>query len=136
MQRRVSAQAVKTEPTHILEHCKNPSNQKCKNTDIELYIVYKGVQHPICSCCWNTLAEKPFDWEEPSSTQALRKARNGMKNHYLRSSRGARPAINGINTICHASKRPTLPTKQAQSKNKENFRPILNQTSTPNDDPF
>ena len=107
MQRRVSAQAVQAEPAHILEHCKNPLNEGCKNTDIELYIVYKGVQHPICSCCWNTLAEKTFDWEEPSSTQALRNARSG-KNDCLRNSGGARPAINGINAICHASKQPTF----------------------------
>jgi len=133
MRKRVRAQAVQAEPPHSLEHCKNPWNEKCKNTEIELYIIYKGVKHPICSCCWDTLAEKTFEWAEPSSTQALREVRNEMKNDYLENTEGVGPTIAGVNAIYDASARPVLPVKQARSKHKQaeknqkHFRPILNQ---------
>ena len=141
MQRRVSAQAVKTEPPHSLEHCKNPWNEKCKNSEIELYIVYKGVQHPICSCCWDTLAEKTFDWTEPSS-QMLRGIGNDMRNDYLENAEGVGHSIVGINAIYDASARPILHIKQAQSrhkqaeKNHKHLGPILNKKPALNNDPF
>lgn len=31
------------------EHCKNPWNGKCRNTDIEVFILYKDNKLPICS---------------------------------------------------------------------------------------
>jgi hypothetical protein len=142
MRKRARAQAVQAEPHHSLEHCKNPWNEKCKNTEIELYIVYKGVQHPICGCCWNTLAEKTFEWTEPSS-QALRGISNEMRNDYLEKTEGVGPAIVGINAIYDDPARPVLPcVKQAQSKHKQSeknqkhFRPILNQKPALNNDPF
>ncbi len=141
MQKNVRAQAMQAEPPHSLEHCKNPWNEKCKNSDIELYIVYKGVQHPICSCCWNKLAEKTFDWTGPSS-QALRGICNEMRNDYLENAEGVGPSIVGINAIYDASARPILHVKQAQPKHKQaekkqkHFRQILNQKPALNNDTF
>ena len=50
---------------HILpriEHCRNPWNGKCRSTDIEVYVMYKGRRLPICRSCWTKLAEKPVEW--------------------------------------------------------------------------
>jgi hypothetical protein len=44
------------------ERCRNPWNSKCKNTDIQLYVMYKGAQLPICRRCWSLLAEKNIEW--------------------------------------------------------------------------
>lgn len=56
---------------HILpriERCRNPWNGKCRNTNIELYIMYKGRVLPICRRCWSTLAKKPVEWGSPGRT--------------------------------------------------------------------
>jgi len=45
-----------------VERCRNPWNGKCQGTDIELYLVYKGRQFPICRRCWSMLAEKNVEW--------------------------------------------------------------------------
>jgi len=45
-----------------VERCRNPWNGRCKSTDIELYIMYKGVKLPICRSCWTMLAEKNVEW--------------------------------------------------------------------------
>lgn len=44
------------------EKCENPWNGECKNTNIEVYIYYKGRQIPICSYCWHNIAEKDIEW--------------------------------------------------------------------------
>jgi hypothetical protein len=44
------------------ERCKNPWNGKCNSTDIQLYIEYKGRQLPICSRCWNKIADRRIEW--------------------------------------------------------------------------
>ena len=45
-----------------VERCRNPWNGRCKSTDIELYIMYKGAKLPICRSCWTMLAEKNVEW--------------------------------------------------------------------------
>jgi len=45
-----------------LEKCKNPWNGSCKNTNIELYISYKGEEIPICSRCWRKIADMDREW--------------------------------------------------------------------------
>jgi len=46
------------------EHCANPWNGKCNNTNIALYIYYRGEKVPICRPCWNDIAEKDIKWGE------------------------------------------------------------------------
>jgi len=41
----------------------NPWNGVCENTDIIVYILYKGRPRPICRRCWEEIAEKDFEWE-------------------------------------------------------------------------
>ena len=45
-----------------VEHCGNPWNGKCKKTEIQLYIFYKGRQVPICRECWRDIADKDLEW--------------------------------------------------------------------------
>jgi len=45
-----------------VERCRNPWNGRCKSTDIELYIMYKGRQLPICRRCWSEIAERNVEW--------------------------------------------------------------------------
>lgn len=50
------------------EVCQNPWKRKpCTNTDIKLYIMFKGKQLPICRSCWLNIAEgklKDKEWGE------------------------------------------------------------------------
>ncbi|MDH5783424.1 MAG: hypothetical protein OEZ35_07170 [Candidatus Bathyarchaeota archaeon] len=46
----------------VTEHCENPWNGKCKNSDIQLYIYYKNRQLSICRRCWSQIAEKDLEW--------------------------------------------------------------------------
>ena len=46
------------------ERCRNPWNGRCRRTDIELYIWFKGRKLPICRRCWAEIAEKPIEWGE------------------------------------------------------------------------
>ena len=55
------------------EHCRNPWNGKCRSTDIQLYIMYKGMQLPVCRRCWGEIAEKPIEWGEPSQAKTLQR---------------------------------------------------------------
>jgi hypothetical protein len=41
-----------------VESCRNPWKEKCKKTDIEVYIYYKNKCIPICKKCWCKIAEK------------------------------------------------------------------------------
>ncbi|RJS75949.1 hypothetical protein CW712_02960 [Candidatus Bathyarchaeota archaeon] len=44
------------------ETCMNPWNGKCSNTDIALYIVFKGNRLPICRKCWEEISSKDIEW--------------------------------------------------------------------------
>jgi hypothetical protein len=46
------------------EHCKNPWNGKCRNTDIEVFILYNGDRLPICRRCWSKIATSNIEWGE------------------------------------------------------------------------
>jgi len=62
------------------ERCRNPWNGKCRNTDIEVYILYKGLKRPICSRCWSKIAKSNIEWGEPSPAEdssASRRSRVG-----------------------------------------------------------
>jgi len=41
-----------------IERCKNPWNGKCNNTNIDVYIYYRGNKLPICRSCWGNIADK------------------------------------------------------------------------------
>ena len=43
------------------EHCRNPWNGRCRNTDIEVFIVYKGDRLPIYRRCWNKIADSNIE---------------------------------------------------------------------------
>ena len=45
-----------------LERCQNPWNGRCRSTDIELYIYYKGKRLPICRSCWGRMAGLNIEW--------------------------------------------------------------------------
>jgi hypothetical protein len=47
------------------EHCRNPWNGKCKNTDIEVFIIYQGDRLAICRRCWSKIANSNIEWGEP-----------------------------------------------------------------------
>jgi hypothetical protein len=47
-----------------VECCRNPWNGKCKNTDIEVFILYKGDRLPICRRCWSKIADSSIEWGE------------------------------------------------------------------------
>jgi len=51
------------------EHCRNPWNGKCRNTNIEVFIVYKGDRLPICRRCWSKIAETDIEWGEYSHSK-------------------------------------------------------------------
>jgi len=46
----------------VKETCLNPWNGKCGNTDIALYIMYKGRRLPICRDCWEAISSKDIEW--------------------------------------------------------------------------
>jgi len=45
------------------EHCMNPWNGKCYNSDILLYIYYDGRRLPICRSCWSEIVKKDLEWD-------------------------------------------------------------------------
>ncbi|MCK4424212.1 hypothetical protein KAU93_00895 [Candidatus Bathyarchaeota archaeon] len=45
-----------------MKHCRNPWNGRCKNTDITVYILFRGEKLPICRRCWRKIAEKDLEW--------------------------------------------------------------------------
>ncbi|MEM2546968.1 MAG: hypothetical protein QXM37_05005 [Candidatus Bathyarchaeia archaeon] len=49
-----------------VEHCRNPWNGKCKNTDIGVFILYNGDRLPICKRCWSKIADTNIEWGEPT----------------------------------------------------------------------
>ena len=58
------------------ERCRNPWNGRCRNTDIEVFIVHKGSRLPICRRCWSKIANSNIEWGQPSplkSSTALRR---------------------------------------------------------------
>ena len=48
----------------LQERCANPWNGECNNTNIVLYIYFKGSKLPICRACWNKIAEMDVEWGE------------------------------------------------------------------------
>lgn len=46
------------------ERCRNPWNGGCQNTDIQLYIIYRGERLPICARCWSEICESDLEWGE------------------------------------------------------------------------
>jgi len=46
----------------MVEHCRNPWNGRCRKTDIEVYIYYKGRRVPICSTCWTDISDENLEW--------------------------------------------------------------------------
>ncbi|MCJ7613922.1 hypothetical protein MUO71_04055 [Candidatus Bathyarchaeota archaeon] len=48
--------------TQSNENCKTPWKERCKNSDIEVYIYYKNKRIPICRNCWSSIAEKDVEW--------------------------------------------------------------------------
>ena len=48
------------------EHCTNPWNPKCRNTDIKVYIRYDGKIHAICSECWENIIKRKIEWGDGS----------------------------------------------------------------------
>lgn len=40
----------------------NPWNGHSLNSDIAVYIYYKGRKLPICSECWIEIAQKNIEW--------------------------------------------------------------------------
>jgi len=56
-----------------VEHCRNPWNGQCRNTDIEVYIMYRGKRLPICRRCWSMLGEKPVEWGESLLAKTLQR---------------------------------------------------------------
>jgi hypothetical protein len=55
----------------IDEHCRNPWNGKCRNRDIEVYILYKGERLPICRSCWAKIAESEIQWSQSESERRM-----------------------------------------------------------------
>ncbi|HDM44962.1 hypothetical protein J7K52_03095 [Candidatus Bathyarchaeota archaeon] len=62
---------IKTESSHknsrkrngeLEERCENPWNKRCGNSDIILYIYYKGRRLPICRSCWAEISQKDIEW--------------------------------------------------------------------------
>ncbi|MCW3981466.1 MAG: hypothetical protein NWF11_08350 [Candidatus Bathyarchaeota archaeon] len=45
------------------ENCENPWKADCSRTDIELYITTDMRQLPICTSCWDMIAEQDLEWE-------------------------------------------------------------------------
>lgn len=44
------------------ECCMNPWNGECGNTDIEVYVLFRGDKFPICRSCWSKIAESEIEW--------------------------------------------------------------------------
>lgn len=49
-----------------LEHCMNPWNGECRNTDIQLYIYYRRRRRPICRSCWEDIVKGEYSWDSLS----------------------------------------------------------------------
>jgi len=46
----------------VSERCRNPWDAHCRNSDIVLYISFRGVDVPICSRCWRKIAGMDVEW--------------------------------------------------------------------------
>ncbi|MFQ6068035.1 MAG: hypothetical protein ACE5KD_00670 [Candidatus Bathyarchaeia archaeon] len=45
-----------------VEKCQNPWKSECRNTDIEVYIMHEEQQLPICTHCWQRIADENYEW--------------------------------------------------------------------------
>ncbi len=52
-----------------IEHCMNPWNGKCRNTDIQLYIFYRNRKRPICRSCWEEIVKQGYSWDSLSKRE-------------------------------------------------------------------
>ena len=63
----LKTQGAEAEPWELgrprRENCMNPWNGECANTDIVLYIIYKGKRLPICQACWEAISSKDIEWK-------------------------------------------------------------------------
>ncbi len=62
MHRKLMGYARGTHMGSSVDHCRNPWNGKCRKTDIQLYIYYKGRELPICRDCWHDIADRDLEW--------------------------------------------------------------------------
>jgi hypothetical protein len=55
------------------ERCRNPWNGRCRNMDIEVFILYKGFRLPICRRCWSKIANSNIEWgvDEPECLKSV-----------------------------------------------------------------
>jgi len=45
-----------------MERCKNPLRKECRESDIAVYILFKGERLPICRQCWSRMADDDVEW--------------------------------------------------------------------------
>jgi hypothetical protein len=67
-----------------MERCRSPLNPKCGSTDIAAYIIYGGVKLPVCSRCWEQIAELNMEWGEGVSAEKLRSQVEEAKRRLLK----------------------------------------------------
>ncbi|MEM3745787.1 MAG: hypothetical protein QW323_04760 [Candidatus Bathyarchaeia archaeon] len=60
---RLNVQARPSASSTSIEHCLNPWDNKCKNADIAVYIMYKGRKIPLCWKCWRRISKNNIVWE-------------------------------------------------------------------------
>lgn len=53
------------------EHCRNPWNGKCGNTDILLYIYHGGERLPICEKCWIEICDSELEWGDAGGVKRV-----------------------------------------------------------------
>jgi len=66
-----------------VERCRSPLNPKCGNTDIAVYIMCGGVKFPVCSRCWEQIAESDMEWGEGVSAEKRRSQVEEAKRRLL-----------------------------------------------------
>ena len=57
-----TAKLLKHWSVTVMERCRNPWHDVCRNSDIEVYIQIRGEKVPICRRCWGRIAEKDLEW--------------------------------------------------------------------------
>ena len=70
-----------------VERCKSPLNPKCGSTDIAVYIMYGGAKLPVCSRCWEQIAESDMEWGEGVSAEKRRRQVEEAKRRMLEDAR-------------------------------------------------
>ena len=65
------------------ERCRSPLNPKCGSTDIAVYIMYGGAKLPVCSRCWEQIAESDMEWGDGVSAEKRRSQVEEAKRRML-----------------------------------------------------